>query len=107
MQDAEDLVQETILAALTYTAKGNTIVNTEAWLRTVLNRKFYDMLRRRYKIPATSILDGSEYDASVDEDFVSSIIRQEEAKNVRREVSFLSESYRTMIVKHYFLGESV
>lgn len=107
MQEAEDLVQETILAALTYTAKGNTIVNTEAWLRTVLNRKFYDMLRRRYKIPATSILDGSEYDAAADEDFVSSIIRQEEAENVRREVSFLSESYRTIIVKHYFLGESV
>ncbi len=104
-QDADDLVQETILAALTYLSSGKKIKDYKAWLSAVLNRKFYDMLRNKYKVPTVTIADG--IDVIEEEDFTSDVIREQEEENVRKEVSFLSQTYRTIIVKHYFLGKSV
>lgn len=105
IHEAEDLVQETVLAALAYTARGNRILNLEAWLRVVFNRKFYDLLRDKYNKP-TITFDGG-FEMSEDRDFMVDVIRREEAENIRKEVAFLSEIYRTIIVKHYFFGESV
>ena len=42
--DAEDLTQETHLAALTYMARGKEIQDVKAWLLVVMGRKFNDML---------------------------------------------------------------
>ncbi|MDE7280742.1 MAG: hypothetical protein K2N36_03260, partial [Ruminiclostridium sp.] len=39
--DAEDIVQETLLAALTFLEKGGSAENPKAWLASVLNRKYY------------------------------------------------------------------
>ena len=39
ISDAEDLVQETLMAALLAMKKGKTIDNPKSWLVTVLNRK--------------------------------------------------------------------
>ena len=47
--DAEDLTQETLLAALSYMARGKDIQDVKAWLLVVMGRKFNDMLRKRYK----------------------------------------------------------
>lgn len=105
LHDAEDLVQETILAVLTYETKGKEVQNYEALLRTILNRKYYDLLRKKYQLPTVTI--SPEHDISDDFDFVSEAIRKEEAENVRREVAFLSEIYRTIIAKHYFYGKSI
>ena len=49
--DAEDLTQETLLAALSYMARGKDIQDVKAWLLVVMGRKFNDMLRKRYKQP--------------------------------------------------------
>lgn len=60
LQDAEDLAQETILAALLYEAKGKHIDKIRPWLAAVMNRKYCDMLRRRYRQPFISM--GEDFD---------------------------------------------
>ena len=55
LEDAQDLTQDTLLAALTYLSKGNKIHEIRGWLLTVLNRKFYFRLRQKYKISIVSI----------------------------------------------------
>lgn len=103
--EAADLVQETVLAALTYQSRGKTIENPHAWLKKVLDFKWNDMLRKKYGQPEVFI--GDDFDAPESDDFVSDIVRHEEGEEVRREVTYLSESYRRAIVKHYFYGKSV
>lgn len=105
MADAEDLVQETLLTALAYEASGRSIDDMGAFLYTVLNRKFYDRLRRKYRLPTVSI--AMENDLVDDEDFVQKILSEEEAAQVRREVTFLAESYRAILAEHYFRGKTV
>ena len=101
ISDAEDLAQEVLLVALQSTAE---ISNIKSWLSVVLNHKYYDMLRRKYKLPTISI------DFIPDE---SECFHAEEVENcpdsasVRREVSYLADKYRTVIVRHYLNGESV
>lgn len=104
-QDADDLVQETILAALTYLSRGNRIDDYKPFLSSVLNRKYYDMLRKKYKTPTVTIADG--FDITDTQDFVSDLIRDQESENVRKEIAFLSETYRNIIISHYFSGKSV
>ena len=66
LQDAQDLAQETILSALLFIQKGGVIERPRPFLSTLLNRKYYDMLRRRYRIPTVS-MDNS-FDIADDED---------------------------------------
>lgn len=105
MADAEDLVQETLLVAIAYQAGGRAIGDMGGFLHTVLNRKFYDQLRRKYRLPTVSIAAGE--DLADDEDFVQRILSAEEAERVRREVAYLADSYRTILAEHYFRGKSV
>ena len=105
MADAEDLVQETLLVAIAYQASGRGIEEMGGFLHTVLNRKFYERLRRKYRLPTVSIAMGEEL--ADDEDFVQRILSEEDARRVRREVAFLADSYRTILAEHYFRGKSV
>lgn len=105
IHDAEDLTQETLLAALTYTAQGKVIDDMHSWLTTVLNRKYSDMLRRKYKKPTVSIGEGFEI---IDDN--STIILGEEnndAENIRKAVAYLAKIYREVIVRYYMNGQSV
>ncbi len=101
INDAEDITQETLLCALCYPKE---IANVKAWLSSVLCRKYNDMLRRKYKLPTVGIdflpeeYEIWENDCSAD--------RPSESE-VRREVAYLAEKYRTVIVKHYLNGEKV
>ena len=52
LNDAEDLTQEVLLAALQYPKE---IVHIKPWLCMVLNHKYYDMLRKKYKLPTVSM----------------------------------------------------
>ena len=105
LNDAQDLAQETILSALLYLEKGGTIENTRAFLSVLLNRKHVDMLRRKYRLPTVSIGEG--FDVADDTDFAQDLIHSEEAEQIRREVAYLTASYRAVIVKHYFHNRSV
>ena len=82
----EDLVQETVLAALKVLAKGTEIHNIEAFLRTILNRKFYDMLRSKYHLPIVTISD--EYEVTDEADFVKELVDAQEAENHPRDLGY-------------------
>lgn len=103
LTDAEDLVQETVLAALKQ--KDAAIENPRAWLTTVMTRRYYDMLRRKYQLPTVTI--GADFDIACEDDTASNLISREEAEDLRREVAYLADSYRKVIVRRYFKNESV
>lgn len=103
--DAEDLTQETLLAALSYMARGKAIQDVKAWLLVVMGRKFNDMLRKRYKQPIVSIGDGFDI---VDENALIKLNDEDdEAENVRKAVAYLAKNYREVIVRYYMNGQSV
>lgn len=108
LEDARDLVQDTLLTFFTYRAGGKTVENPSAFLHTVLDRKYYDMLRRKYQIPVMTIdfQDAGET-LACEEDYTDSVIRKEENERIRREVTFLAESYRTIIAGYYFHNKSI
>lgn len=103
--DAEDLTQDTLLCALSYTAKGNCIEDMRAWLLTVLNHKWNDRLRRKYRQPIIGIGDG--FDIMDDGDELLRVEMAEEAEQVRKAVAYLEKTYREVIVRHYMNGEKI
>lgn len=105
IEDAEDLVQETLVAALTAIQRGEPIENPKNWLVTVLHRKYYDMLRRKYRKASVSIDMAGEIPAAGD---ISERIEQsEDAENIRRCLAHLTRLYRQVMVRYYMHGESV
>lgn len=103
--DAEDLVQETLLSGLVAIECGKPIDNLKNWLVTVLNRKYYDMLRRKYRKPVVSIDTAPEI--PVCDDITEQIEQSEDAENIRRCLAYLTELYRQVMVRYYMHGESV
>ena len=99
-EEAEDLTSETLLAALKYPKE---IKDIKKWLSGVLNHKYYDMLRRKYKLPTVSINLISEDISGFDEEQAD----VPSADEIRREVAYLSGKYREVIVRHYLNGEKV
>lgn len=105
--DAEDAVQETLLAAFTRIARGDAPSDLHAWLHTVLSRKCYDILRRKYHLPTVLMDEASNIADSAEDEIMAESERRERAEKIRREVSYLAESYRVIIAKHYFHGQSI
>ena len=105
--DAEDLTQETLLAALAYHSNGNEIKDVRAWLLTILNRRYYDMLRKKYRQPTISMGEDFDIFYSTDDENLRAIEISEEACELRKAVAFLAKIYREVIVKHYMNGESI
>lgn len=105
INDAEDLVQETLMVALLAIEKGKMIDNLKNWLITVLNRKYYDKLRQKYRKPIVSIdvLAEIQQDDMVYERLEQSV----DAENIRRCLAYLSKLYRDVLVRFYMHGESV
>jgi len=101
LHDAEDLTQEVLLSALSYAGE---VGNVKAWLSSVLNHKYYDMLRRKYKMPTVCIglvPEESDFFANTEDD------DRPEADAVRREVAYLADKYREVVIRHYLQGEKV
>lgn len=103
---AEDLVQETLLAALVNISKGKAIENINAWLVTILNNKYYDWLRKKYNKPVISY-DESPMIIADDSDSFEDIINKESFEEIRKEVAYLSKTYREVMVRYYMKDESV
>ena len=96
---AQELTQETLLAALSSAAEPQ---DAQAWLATVLRRRHADMLRRKYRLPTVCINCVPEPPAPEPETDQDADIAA-----LRREVAFLAGRYREAIVRHYLHGEKV
>ncbi len=103
---ADELVQDTMVAALDYLARGKTLENPPAFLKTVLNRRYNQHLREKYRgreqpSDRMDALPDRRSEGSFDARLLA------EYAAVRREVSRLSAMYREVIVRHYMKGQSV
>lgn len=110
VEDAEDLTEETLLAALTALARGDHIEHLQAWLFSVLKRKHHDLLRAKYRKPTLSFdtgFDALDIANAEDTPIDSRLLKEETCEEVRRQVAYLAEQYRVIIVKYYFRGESI
>ena len=102
--DAQDLVQETLLAALAAMEK-KPINDPKAWLMTVLNRKYYDLLRRKYNKPTVSF--DVVTDVPDDCELYEAVEKSDEAEAIRRCLAYLTGLYREVMVRYYMHGEKV
>lgn len=103
LEDAEELTQEVLLAALAFQKRGGEIGNMRSWLSSTLNHKWYDTLRQKYKLPAISIDMAPEEAVEMEEENTDGPT----AEQVRREVAYLAKSHREVIVRHYLRGQKV
>lgn len=109
LDDAEDLTQEVLLAALVYQSRGGEISNMRAWLLSTLDHKWNDMLRKKYRLPVVSIDMVSD---EVEEKGREATEEEAEsdgptAEQIRREVAYLAKLQREVIVRHYLQGHKV
>ncbi|MBP5660185.1 MAG: RNA polymerase sigma factor, partial [Lachnospiraceae bacterium] len=108
-EDARDIVQNTLLEGMLALKKGTQINNAKNWLCTVLNRKYYDLLREKYRKPL--VFFGTDFEALIEKESVEFTPDTDgelsEAENIRRLVAGLTGQYREIIVKHYFHGQGV
>jgi len=103
--DAEDLVGDTMLAALAYIRKGGRIEHPKSWLANTLCHKHSDALRKKYRTPVTVCFDeGFEIAQEEDEE---EYLTSEEAANVRKELNHLGFLTREVLIRHYFGKQSV
>ncbi len=103
--EAEDLTQDTLLAALVHLSKGKPIHDLRGWLLTVLNNKWNDRLRKKYRQPLVTFGEGFEI-ACEDEELLH-IGETDQGERVRKAVAFLSKLHREVIIRRYLRGESV
>lgn len=117
-EDARDLVQSTLLEGLLAIHKGTEIENAKSWLITVLNRKYYDLLRGKYRKPlafygmtgdmeqAMELSNNTVNLECLECDYSGKTALSEE-ENLRRLVAGLTKLYREVLVRHYFHGQGI
>ena len=103
---AEDLVQEAYLHTLSALSTGKEIDNPKAYLLSVMNNLFFMDLRKKYKL-STVYYDEMPIEPSYEDSGFDVIIKSEEAEIVRRELAFLSKTYRDVMVLYYMKNLSV
>ena len=101
--DADDLVSETVLAALDHLHRGGEISYPRTWLAHTMTHKINDALRRKYRRP-TVTMDALGDTGEEDE---YAFLQPDEAAQVRQEVTYLTAVYRDVLIRHYFRDQSV
>lgn len=105
--EKDDLVQETMLAAVQNIEKGQTIDFPKAFLATVLSRKYNQWLRSKYK-NRTDYPDVEFWGQIPEEDVHEEKLADGELyEKVRREIGRLTELYRESVIRYYVKGQTV
>lgn len=106
--DADELIQKTLIAFLIKQRKGEEIDSPKAFLATVLKNKHADLLRKKYKQKIVEYNDSMLQSVAPDEaDTVELEERAGEYESVRREIGRLLRMYREITVRHYVHGQCV
>lgn len=101
-EDADDLVQDTYLAALTAVTNGKIIEYPRTWLANTLMHIWNSRLREKYRTPVIVTMDDS-----LIHDIAEEEPDEEEQVNLRNRIASLTKLYREVIVMHYIGGLSV
>lgn len=100
---AEDIVQETFLAAISALSKGKEPDNIWSFLYSIMSNKYCDWLRSKYNKPQISFDDYPFEipDEPLDDD------SEEKLNYIRRELGYLAKTYREVMVHFYMHGDSI
>jgi RNA polymerase sigma-70 factor (ECF subfamily) len=102
MEDAHDLIQETLLRALSSQEKFAEGTNLKAWLYTIMKNIFINNYRRNKK--RNTIIDTTE-DMYVINSNSTRVMNQGESnismENVTNAVNLLNEEFRVPFMMHY------
>lgn len=101
-QDAEELAQEIIVEIYSALETVEEINNFPAWVWSIARYTFYKWLGKQKKNASIEIIGPIAHE----EDVVKKAIQKDELNRLRREISFLSERYRKIIILHYFENKS-
>lgn len=100
--DAEDLLQETMVKAITYKDKFREKTNLKAWLYTIMKNTFINNYRRAVK--ANTIMDKTEdlyyLNKAKKEDSAAPETRYN-LKQIRKVVAALEDDYRVPFLMHF------
>ncbi len=119
LEDAQDLTQSTLLEGLMAIRKGIEIEHAKSWLITVLNRKYYDLLREKYRKPLVFYGMAEDIEQAMEVSNISVDMANPEwqccrdktemtdEENLRRLVAGLTKLYREVLVRHYFHGRGI
>lgn len=101
---AEDIAQETLLAALLQLKRGKQPENLWAWLLTILSHKYCDWLREKYNRPQISF---ETYPFEIAEETVPDDDSEEKLEVIRRELGYLARIHREVLVRFYMHGHTL
>lgn len=100
---AEDIVQETFLAAFSQLKRGKQPENLWAWLQAILSNKYCDWLREKYNSPQISF---ETYPFEIAEEMYDDD-SEEKMEAIRRELGYLARTHRDVMVRFYMYGQTV
>ena len=108
-QDAEDIVQESCLSAIRMFKRGKEIANVKAYLLKVLERRYYAILRNKYKFKTlcNGLSDNYIIEFKSRDDGDKEILKSEVAEIIRRELAYLSKMHRDVMELYYMRKMSV
>lgn len=101
---AEDIAQETFLAAVSQLSRGKEPDNLWAWLLTILSNKYCDWLREKYNYPQVSF---DEHPFEIAQENVEDDDSAEKLEAIRRELGYLARIHREVMVRFYMHGHTV
>ena len=101
---AEDIVQETFLAALKALSRGKEPENLWRWLLRILSNKYADWLRDKYNKPCISFED-YPFDISDEGDMDDDTAEKLEV--IRRELGYLGRIHREVMTRFYMRDDPI
>ena len=98
VSEAEDLAQDICLEVLKSINSGKSIENLNAFVWSVSNHMFFNLLRKKKHGDALYLPEN----AVAPDDPEAEYILEEQKRLLRRELSLMSGNYRRAVVMHYF-----
>ncbi len=105
-EDAKDISQEVLLEMLVAIEKGQKISSPKAWISSVVNNKYMDILRRKYKRREV-YYDVAYEEITYNDDILDKMIDSQEYVQVRKRIAYLTKIYREVIIRYYFNRQSI
>jgi RNA polymerase sigma factor (sigma-70 family) len=101
--EAEDLAQEILLQLLKSISSGADIKNLEAYVWTVARYTWVNWLKKRALAPKSIEVNGmTELMADHEQTPLEQLLETEAYRTLRREIAFLSDTHRRVVVLHYY-----
>jgi RNA polymerase sigma factor (sigma-70 family) len=101
---AEDIVQETFLAAVVALSKGKVPDNMWGWLLSIMSNKYCDWLREKYNKPQISF-DEYPFEIPIEDNLDDD--STEKFETIWRELGYLAKTHREVMIRFYMHGDTI